>query len=66
MHRLLLTFAVIAAVVLTTLTFAPAHAMSAGQSSVKVNPLTTENAHNPLGIDAAQAAAGLAARLTGP
>ena len=54
MHRLLLTFAVIAAVVLTTLTSAPAHAMPAGQSSVKVRQLTTENAHNPLGIDVAR------------
>ena len=54
MRRLLLTFAVIVAVVLTTLTSAAAHASPAGQSSVKVDHLTTENADNPLGIGVAQ------------
>ena len=59
MRRLFLTFSVIAVAVitagmLTTLTSAPAHATPAGQSSVKVNQLTTEGAHNPLGLGVAQ------------
>src|SRR5690348_399212 len=48
-----LAIAVVPLLVVAGLT-ASAQATPAGQSSVKVGQLTTENAHNPLGIDVAR------------